>query len=220
MCTPRLVNATPPTNALKMTIPAIHVATPARSYDVIVENGLARRVAEHLPVGCGKLFVVSTNDVFQHVGAVLREALREVPHELLILPGGEANKRMAPLESVAEQMIAVAMKSAAIFFIFSLLLNFDCTAVVHGRRLQKGYRIQIGGALPFHPNKSAARRVQYESFSWAWLAGKPFVTPDEVKAVALPTLRHRIQLRPEVELEGATPDGVLNGVLASVPVPR
>ena len=56
--------------------------------------------------------------------------------------------------------------------------------------------------------------------AWAWLAAKPFVTPDEVKAVAKPALRHRIALRPEVELEGVTPDGVLDGVLASVPVPR
>ncbi|EUA85014.1 methanol dehydrogenase transcriptional regulatory MoxR2 domain protein [Mycobacterium xenopi 4042] len=35
-----------------------------------------------------------------------------------------------------------------------------------------------------------------------------------------PTLRHRVSLRPEAELEGATPDGVLDGILASVPVPR
>ena len=35
-----------------------------------------------------------------------------------------------------------------------------------------------------------------------------------------PTLRHRIALRPEAELEGATPDGVLDGILAAVPVPR
>ncbi|MBV8296383.1 MAG: MoxR family ATPase [Acidimicrobiia bacterium] len=65
-----------------------------------------------------------------------------------------------------------------------------------------------------------ATMVLWAAKAWAWLAGKPFVTPDEVKAVALPTLRHRIELRPEVELEGGTPDGVLNGVLASVPVPR
>jgi MoxR-like ATPase len=56
--------------------------------------------------------------------------------------------------------------------------------------------------------------------AWAWLAGRPFVTPDEVKAVAKPALRHRIQLRPELELEGATADGVLDGVLAAVPTPR
>lgn len=56
--------------------------------------------------------------------------------------------------------------------------------------------------------------------AWAWLAGRTFVTPDEVKAVAKPTLRHRLQLRPELELDGADADGVLEGVLASVSVPR
>jgi MoxR-like ATPase len=56
--------------------------------------------------------------------------------------------------------------------------------------------------------------------AWAWLTGRPYVTPDEVKAMARPTLRHRVQLRPEVELEGVTADAVLDGILATVPVPR
>ncbi|HSR83025.1 MAG TPA: MoxR family ATPase, partial [Streptosporangiaceae bacterium] len=58
------------------------------------------------------------------------------------------------------------------------------------------------------------------SRAWAWLAGRDYVTPDDVKALARPTLRHRIQLRPEAELAGATADGVLESVLSSVPVPR
>jgi MoxR-like ATPase len=41
-----------------------------------------------------------------------------------------------------------------------------------------------------------------------------------VKAVAKPALRHRVQLRPELELEGMTADAVLDGLLATVPVPR
>jgi MoxR-like ATPase len=65
-----------------------------------------------------------------------------------------------------------------------------------------------------------AAGLLHASKAWAWLAGRDFVTPDEVKAVVKPTLRHRIMLRPEVELEGATPDGVLDGILAAVPVPR
>ena len=56
--------------------------------------------------------------------------------------------------------------------------------------------------------------------AWAWLSGRNYVTPDDVKAMAKPTLRHRIALRPEAELEGAVPDAVLDGILASVPVPR
>jgi MoxR-like ATPase len=65
-----------------------------------------------------------------------------------------------------------------------------------------------------------AAMVLHAAKSWAWLAGRPFVTPDEVKAVVKPCLRHRVQLRPELELEGATVDGVLDGVLAATRVPR
>lgn len=58
------------------------------------------------------------------------------------------------------------------------------------------------------------------SRAWAWLSGRDYVAPDDVKALAKGTLRHRISLRPEAELEGATTDGILDGVLASVQVPR
>jgi MoxR-like ATPase len=56
--------------------------------------------------------------------------------------------------------------------------------------------------------------------AWAWLSGRGFVTPDDVQAVARPTIRHRLRLRPDAELEGATADGVIEGILATVPVPR
>ena len=56
--------------------------------------------------------------------------------------------------------------------------------------------------------------------AWAWLSGRAYVTPDDVKALAHPTLKHRIQLRAEAELEGVTAESVLDTVLAAVPVPR
>jgi len=56
--------------------------------------------------------------------------------------------------------------------------------------------------------------------AWAWLAGRDYVTPDDVKALALPTLRHRIQLRAEAEMEGVTADSVIQSVLAQTPAPR
>jgi len=56
--------------------------------------------------------------------------------------------------------------------------------------------------------------------AWAWLSGRDYATPDDVKALARPTLRHRVSVRPEAELEGVTADGVLDGVLSAVPVPR
>jgi MoxR-like ATPase len=56
--------------------------------------------------------------------------------------------------------------------------------------------------------------------AWAWLSGRDYVTPDDVKALAPAVLRHRLRLRPEAELDGVTADGVVDGVLAGVPVPR
>ena len=55
--------------------------------------------------------------------------------------------------------------------------------------------------------------------SWAWLSGREFVTPDDVKSLLKPTWRHRLVLRPEVELEGASADSVLDSLADRVPVP-
>ncbi|BAN01547.1 AAA family ATPase [Ilumatobacter coccineus] len=60
----------------------------------------------------------------------------------------------------------------------------------------------------------------HASKAWAWMSGRAFVTPDEVKAVAKPTLRHRVLVRPELELEGTAADTVIDGLLATVPTPR
>jgi MoxR-like ATPase len=54
----------------------------------------------------------------------------------------------------------------------------------------------------------------------AGLRGRGYVTPDDVKDIALPVLRHRIILRPEADIEGLRADQVVQGVLASVAVPR
>ncbi|NEE02477.1 AAA family ATPase [Phytoactinopolyspora halotolerans] len=56
--------------------------------------------------------------------------------------------------------------------------------------------------------------------TWAWLSGRDYVTPDDVKALAGPTLRHRMRLRPEAEMEGVGTDSVLESILSTVAVPR
>jgi MoxR-like ATPase len=89
-----------------------------------------------------------------------------------------------------------------------------------------GYVVDIVGATRQSPalqlgvSPRGATALLGTARSWAWLSGRNYVTPDDVKAMARSTLRHRVALRPEAELEGVTPDGVLDGILASVPVPR
>ncbi|MBU3750872.1 MAG: MoxR family ATPase [Mycobacterium sp.] len=89
-----------------------------------------------------------------------------------------------------------------------------------------GYVVDIAAATRNSPSLQlgvsprGATALLSTARSWAWLTGRSYVTPDDVKAMARSTLRHRIALRPEAELEGATADGVLDGILSSVPVPR
>jgi MoxR-like ATPase len=54
----------------------------------------------------------------------------------------------------------------------------------------------------------------------AAIEGRDFLIPDDVKAAALPILRHRLTLKPEADLEGVTPDQVVRDVIKSVDVPK
>ena len=58
------------------------------------------------------------------------------------------------------------------------------------------------------------------SQSLALLHGRDFVTPDDVRDLAKPTLRHRLVLNPEAEIDGLTADQAIQQVLDRVPVPR
>ncbi|MFD4762475.1 AAA family ATPase [Streptomyces sp. NPDC058439] len=89
-----------------------------------------------------------------------------------------------------------------------------------------GYVVDICRATRESPSLSlgvsprGATALLSTARAWAWLTGRDYVIPDDVKALALPTLRHRIQLRPEAEMEGVTSDSVITAILAHVPVPR
>ncbi|MGL5829372.1 MAG: AAA family ATPase [Angustibacter sp.] len=89
-----------------------------------------------------------------------------------------------------------------------------------------GYIVDLARATRNSPSLAlgvsprGATALLATSRAWAWLAGRDYVSPDDVKALAGATLRHRVALHPEAELEGVTADAVLDGVLNSVPVPR
>src|SRR5260370_20340203 len=83
-------------------MPFFWVETPQRRYPIVVERGGLSKLREHIPTSAGKVFFISTEDVWQlHGGAV-----SDVPHELLIFRGGEARKRLEEVEVLAEQMVA------------------------------------------------------------------------------------------------------------------
>jgi len=102
-------------------------------------------------------------------------------------------------------------------------------AAVQGVRVTQdilGYIVDICRATRASPSVQlgvsprGATALLATSRAWAWISGRDYVTPDDVKALSRPTLRHRLTLRPEAEIEGTTADSVLETVLATVPVPR
>jgi len=81
-------------------------------------------------------------------------------------------------------------------------------------------RTRDSGQLVLGPSPRAAVMLLQASKALAALRGSDFLTPDHVKSVAAPVLRHRLILRPEADIEGLTADDIIRNTLASVPVPR
>ena len=81
------------------------VSADHESYPVVVERGVLARLPEFLPAGSGRIFVVTTTDVWKLHGDRFSEALGKRGFETLFFPGGEENKRFAQIEHLAEQML-------------------------------------------------------------------------------------------------------------------
>jgi MoxR-like ATPase len=75
-------------------------------------------------------------------------------------------------------------------------------------------------SLSLGASPRAAVSLMAVSKAQAAMDGRDYVIPDDVKASASPVLRHRIMLRPEADLEGVTPDQVIEDVLRAVEVPK
>ena len=75
-------------------------------------------------------------------------------------------------------------------------------------------------ALSLGASPRAAAMLLLVAKAYAARDGRAFLLPDDVKAAAPPTLRHRLLLKPEAELEGFSTDRVVADILAAVPLPK
>lgn len=86
-------------------MPVFAVETPQRTYNALVERDLLSRVHEFVPSSAGKVFIVTTQDVWQLYGERISRSLVDRAHHVLFFPGGEGRKRMSEVEALADQMI-------------------------------------------------------------------------------------------------------------------
>jgi MoxR-like ATPase len=105
----------------------------------------------------------------------------------------------------------------------------DCRAEVARARMEPGvqhYAVDLVRRTRTHPfiHYGASPRASVAlllcSKALAAIRGRDFVTPDDVRDVALPVLRHRLTLRAEAELDGVTGDAVIADILKSSEIPR
>src|SRR5450755_4987510 len=95
-------------------MPTFEVQTAQRTYASVVERGIVRRIKDYIPRKAGKVFLVTTEDVWKiHADKVEGQLL---PNELNVLffPGGESNKRLSAVEALAEQMVERAGERTSI----------------------------------------------------------------------------------------------------------
>lgn len=88
------------------------------------------------------------------------------------------------------------------------------------------YIVDLIRATREHPSLSvgasprAANMLAIASRAHAALQGRDYVIPDDIQTLALPALRHRIQLSPGAEIEGVTTEAVVDAILAEIAAPR
>ncbi len=76
------------------------VSTPQRDYFACIGRGILHHIADFIPPKTGKVFILTTRDVFDLHGAAF-----DPKHHVLFFPGGEARKRVSEVEALAEQMV-------------------------------------------------------------------------------------------------------------------
>jgi MoxR-like ATPase len=105
----------------------------------------------------------------------------------------------------------------------------NCRMEVRNARMEPGvqrYVVEIVRRTRAHPSVlyGASPRASVALLlctkALSALRGREFATPDDVRDIARPVLRHRLSLRAEAELDGATPDAVITDILQAVEVPR
>jgi len=99
-------------------MPTFVVETPRERYPVDVSRGALSALSDHIPAKAGKLFVVTTRDVWNLHSDRMKSALGGKSFEVLFFPGGEERKRMASLEELAEQMLQAGADRTSIVIAF------------------------------------------------------------------------------------------------------
>jgi MoxR-like ATPase len=141
--------------------------------------------------------------------------------EILHLNRAEANR------SRQQDELPLPISQDAIFAARDTVLNLHLAApleeyliqIVLATRNPGAYGDDLDGWLQYGASPRATISLDRCARAHAWLAGRDYVGPEDIQAVAYDVLRHRLILRFEAEAEGVTPDRVIGELIARIAVP-
>jgi MoxR-like ATPase len=132
-----------------------------------------------------------------------RTMTREAPEAVLAGGAVQAVIRAQDMQDLQDQLSGIVMRDELIGYLVDVV------------RATREHESVLVGAGP-----RATQALMMASRAYAALSGRDFVTPDDVKMMALPVLEHRLILRPEFEIEGLAVAEVINQILQQIAVPR
>ncbi len=132
-----------------------------------------------------------------------RTMTKEAPETLLANGAIQAVIKPDDLLQMREQLAKITLRDELVGYLVDVV------------RATRQHESVLVGAGP-----RATQALMMASRACAAIAGRDFVTPDDVKAMALPVLEHRLILRPEFEIEGLSVPEVIQQILQQIAVPR
>jgi MoxR-like ATPase len=132
-----------------------------------------------------------------------RTMTKEAPEALLGNGAVQAVIKAQDLQDLREQLATIVMRDELVAYLVDIV------------RATRQHESVLVGAGP-----RATQSLIMASRAYAAISGRDFVTPDDIKVMALPVLEHRLILRPEFEIEGLGVPEVIQQVLQQVAVPR
>jgi MoxR-like ATPase len=135
--------------------------------------------------------------------------------EIEIISGHHSRKGAAPTDDVAQVLTAEQIQRyrdvVRQVYVEQHLLRY-IGQIVHETRSNPGLFL---GASP-----RASVAILGSAKAYAALQGRDFITPEDIKSVALPVLRHRVILTPDKEMEGISADEIVKQIIDKIEVPR
>jgi MoxR-like ATPase len=206
--------------------------SPAKTQSALLEVMQEQQVTiegRSFPVGAPFMVLATQNPLEQEGTYPLPEAqldrfllkvAMDFPQEseerdlVRLVTGGSSGDRLQvePVEAVADTADVLELQRV------TAQVRVDDEVLAYAVRLARATRGWTGFSVGASPRGSIA--LVRAARARAILDGRAFATPDDIKALALPALRHRVAPAPESELEGTTCDQLLSAMLERVPAPR